>query len=147
MLGLRRWCSAAPVALVSRVCALALACGLLCVWSCACLIAWLCEQTSPDNEVQVEWRNERKEAMLYFDRSFELHDDVTVLEFMRMAQVEDEAELRRVFAKCPDVASLLLERAPGIVCHGGGSSAQGADVARGAAVKTEARDWREGGSK
>jgi hypothetical protein len=30
------------------------------------------------------------------DKSFELHDDVTVLEFMQMAQVENEQELRQV---------------------------------------------------
>jgi ABC-type Zn2+ transport system substrate-binding protein/surface adhesin len=67
-----------------------------------------------DNEIHLEWRNEKKEAMLSCDKSFELHDDVTVLEFMHMAQVENEEELRTLLARCPDVATLLLERVPGV---------------------------------
>lgn len=111
-------------------------------------------QTSPDNEVHLEWRNEKKEAMLSCDRSFELHDDVTVLEFMRMAQVENEAELRQVLSNCPDIANLLLERVPSLLrsqrSERDGESASdnaAAGSAGGAVVKTEPADWKEGGSK
>jgi len=106
----------------------------------------------------LEWRNERKEAMMSCDKSFELHDDVTVLEFMEMAKVENEEELRQVLVRCPDIATLLLERNPDIVrnktpavapaassealgavgCAAGGSSSSGA-----IAVKCEPK---EGGS-
>ena len=41
------------------------------------------------------------------DKSFELHDDVTVLEFMQMSQVENEQELRQVSGH-PRVLCLFL---------------------------------------
>jgi hypothetical protein len=74
-------------------------------------------RTSPDNEIHLEWRNEKREALLSCEKSLEVCDDVMVLEFMHMAQVESEEELRQVFARCPDVATLLLERNPGVGCR------------------------------
>ena len=68
-----------------------------------------------------------------FDKSFELHDDVAVLNFMKMSQVENEHELRDLLARCPDVAALLLQRCPGIIrTKGGGEGACGGEESSGA---------------
>lgn len=60
--------------------------------------------------------DDRLDALLTFSKSFELRDDVAVLEGLDLSTVASEEELRRRLSDTGDFAKLLLQRRPGLIC-------------------------------